>query len=78
MHPEIATAALVPRCQVVLLCKYIFSAVFSDLTAETCFPASQRLNFSFFFLFCDAKEESFQDRGISCLMTRALHHLGVI
>ncbi len=40
LHPEIATAALVLLCQVVLLCKYISSAVFSDLAAESSFPFS--------------------------------------
>lgn len=50
MHPEIVTAALVQLCQVVLLCKYIFSAVFSILAAETSHKDW------IFLLRCDAKE----------------------
>lgn len=44
MHPEIVPEALVQLCQVVLLCKYISSALFSVLAAGTSISIPESLS----------------------------------
>lgn len=44
MHPEIVPEALVQLCQVVLLCKYVSSALFSVLAAGTSISIHESLS----------------------------------
>lgn len=44
MHPEIVPEALVQLCQVVLLCKYVSSALFSVLAAGTSISIPESLS----------------------------------
>lgn len=68
LHPEIATAALVLLCQVVLLCKYNSSAVF--FWSRCRIFLSWRLNFSFFL--CVMQRRSYSWRGGSVIFNTVL------
>lgn len=65
IHPEIAAAALVQLCQVVLLCKYVRFSL-----QKHYLPASQGLNFSGF---CSVM----QKRCCFSVLPQARHHFAV-
>lgn len=79
MHPEIATAALVQLCQVVLLCKYISNAVSLFSPQKLLFLSHKTQDFSLLCAVMHLRRRgsviSNVSRGVCVCLYRRYNHL---